>query len=129
MEKSTVKKIAFWIGLIFHLIVILGFLYYNYWCIDDELLDIIQEKDITLFAILSLFGSGIMIYGMFTPLIEDVKKDSIIACVIGTLIWLYLIINMFSAKRYDSFYLNWFLLFISATALIIFAMKNMIKRN
>ena len=130
MEKTTVKKIAFWIGFAFHLIVIIGFFYVNEWYIDGDLFGYtIKDNDTTPFAILSLFGSGIMIYGMFTSLIEDAKKDSIIACIVGIFIWLYLIITMFCEIHDDSFYLNWILLSISATTLLIFAMKNMIKKN
>lgn len=130
MEKSSVKKIAFWIGIIFHIIVIIGFIYVNDWYIDGDLFGYtIKDNDATPFAILSLFGTGIMIYGLFTPVLLDSKKNSIKACIISAFIWLYLIICLFSDVHHDSFYLNWFLLSISATTLLVFAVKNLIKKE
>lgn len=123
MKKSTVKKIAFWIGLVFHVIVVIGFF--------DNFNKALNYDESTPFAILSLFGSGFMIYGMYITT-EDKKKNSLVSIIVSIIIWIYLIINLFNIHKYgyhNNFYINFIILAISATTLLLFAMSNLIKLN
>lgn len=122
MEKSTIKKIAFWIGLVFNVIVVMGFF--------DNFNKALNYDESTPFAILSLFGSGFMIYGMYTTT-ESKKKNSLVSMIVSSIIWIYLIINLFNYDNntYNNFYINFIILAISATTLLLFAMNNLIKLN
>lgn len=128
MEKSTLKTIAFVAGLILFCVVLSGYLYW-----DDFSFDL-RPVELVMFSILSLFSSALTIYGMKTNDTAIVMKRCKVGGGLGLLIWVFLIICIFSATKIrrgfeDLFYLNWFLLCASASSLIVFALKFSLKKE
>ena len=129
------------------IIVMLGHLMNNYWWIDDSLL-LLSDAELVFFSIMSLFAGALMIYGMRDIDFGVTVRRCIIGGTLGVIFWLFIIISLFLKVddffynyadsdyelRYETiqfffYFINWLLMCITGTALIIFSIKFSMKEE
>jgi hypothetical protein len=169
MKASVIKQIAFILGIVLFLIVVVGLFltdntfwyvsdndnYLSYSVYDNEFL--IYERDFVPFAVLSIFASALIVFGMKTRSVRRTKNQCIIGIIIGAIIWLFLILSAFISIgsyqpygktagfiRFDSeldyhlfkivsetdyHFINWGLLCVSATLLMVYGAKFIMTKE
>lgn len=139
MKKELLKTISFWIGIVLLSIPILtwfieGFYiqeqdYFHPWLREglhwspDYFFELIYQEEAVPFVLLFGVGSALVVFSIFNQKIT--RKRSVFAIVAGALVWVYLIVNIFTGEWW---WLNWFLLAIFGSALMVFGIRNIVEK-
>jgi len=149
MKKETLKTLIFWIGVVLMTIPTLYMIidscfwivepsYYQYqkeglhfgYCFGDFVDFVSGRYDNPAIPLIILFlvGSAAVSFSLayqnkgFNKVI--LKKRSVFACVLGGLVWIFLI----AIILFDEFWwCSWMLLALSGTALLVFGIRNLVE--
>ena len=121
-ENTQIEKLktaSFWIGLVFLSFPLLS------WFFDgcrDYFFEMIDDRDFVPFSLLFGVGCGLVMFSIFNQIWR--KEESIVAVVIGVLVWIYLIVNVFVGYWR---WLNWCLLAVFGSAMIAVGIRNLLE--